>query len=169
MVTNEDLIKVFEYALHQEYTGKSFFENSLQRMGIGAAVTAFKSLIKEEERHIRLIAKILRGLKKRGQMELPNAKDLGIMPTNYFDKRSQSEFLHQCIEGSMVPEVTIFNTAWLIEKDLSEFYEKMACETTGKAKKAFTFLSRWEKKHEKFFHEYRDRFSDIYSKIPWGG
>ncbi len=36
----------------------------------------------------------------------------------------------------MVPEVTIFNTAWLIEKDLSEFYEKMARQTTGKAKKS---------------------------------
>ena len=69
----------------------------------------------------------------------------------------------------MVPEVTIFNTAWLIEKDLSEFYEKMAGQTTGKARKALTFLAKWEKEHEKFFREYRDRFSEIYSKMAWGG
>ena len=66
----------------------------------------------------------------------------------------------------MVPEVTIFNTAWLIEKDLSEFYGKMAGQTTGKARKALTFLSRWEKKHEKFFREYRDKFSEIIQKYP---
>jgi hypothetical protein len=34
---------------------------------------------------------------------------------------------------------------------------------------AFTFLSRWEKEHEKFFREYRDTFTEMYSKIPWGG
>ena len=138
-------------------------------MGIGSAVTAFKSLIKEEEKHIRLITRILRGLKKKGEVELPEAKDLAIEATNYFNQRSKSEFLDQCLEGSMVPEVTIFNTAWLIEKDLSEFYEEMASQTTGKARKALTFLSRWEKEHEKFFREYRDKFSEIYSKIPWGG
>jgi rubrerythrin len=169
MDRNEHLIKIFEYALSQEYTGKSFFETSLQRMGIGAAVTAFKSLIKEEEKHIRLITKILKGLRKKGEMELPEKKDLTLEATDYFDKRSKSEFLEQCLEGSMVPEVTIFNTAWLIEKDLSEFYERMAKETTGKAKRALTFLSKWEKEHERFFREYRDRFSEVYSKMAWGG
>ena len=69
----------------------------------------------------------------------------------------------------MVPEVTIFNTAWLIEKDLSEFYEKMSNQTEGKAKEALKMLSSWEKEHERFFREYRDRFSEIYSKMPWGG
>ncbi len=138
-------------------------------MGIGAAVTAFKSLIKEEEKHIRLITRILKGLKKSGEMELPDGKDLAITATNYFDKRSKSEFLAECIEGSMVPEVTIFNTAWLIEKDLSEFYEKMAGQTTGKGRKALTFLAKWEKEHEKFFREYREKFSEMYSKMAWGG
>jgi len=32
MVPNEKLIKIFEYALNQEETGKSFFEVSIQRM-----------------------------------------------------------------------------------------------------------------------------------------
>ncbi len=169
MVNNENLIKIFEYALNQEYTGKFFFENSLQRMGIGAAVTAFKSLIREEEKHIHLITEILKGLEKEGEMEWPGERDLAIKGTDYFDKRAKSEFLEQCIEGSMVPEVTIFNTAWLIEKDLSEFYEKMAGQTAGKAKKALTFLSKWEKEHEKFFREYRDKFSEMYSKMAWGG
>jgi rubrerythrin len=69
----------------------------------------------------------------------------------------------------MVPEVTIFNTAWLIEKDLSEFYQKMADQTEGKIKEALQMLSSWEKVHEKLFREYRDRFDEIYSKMPWGG
>ena len=34
----ENLIKIFEYALNQEETGKGFFQNSLQRLGVGSAV-----------------------------------------------------------------------------------------------------------------------------------
>ncbi len=45
MSTTQNLIKVYEYALNQEQTGMSFFQTSLQRMGIGAAVSAFKRLI----------------------------------------------------------------------------------------------------------------------------
>jgi rubrerythrin len=69
----------------------------------------------------------------------------------------------------MVPEVTIFNTAWLIEKDLSEFYGKMAEQTEGQTKEALQMLSAWEEGHEKFFREFRDKISEIYSKMPWGG
>jgi len=45
----------------------------------------------------------------------------------------------------------------------------MAKQTEGKAREVFTFLSRWEKEHEKFFREFRDQFSEMYSKMPWGG
>jgi len=59
--------------------------------------------------------------------------------------------------------------AWLIEKDLSEFYDKMAHQTTGMAQEALSMLSRWEKAHEVFFRTFRDKLSDAYSTMPWGG
>jgi rubrerythrin len=169
MSTKENLIRIFEYALQQEETGKSFFQNSLQRMGMGAAISAFKRLIQEEEHHILFIKNILEGLKKRSAIELPIRKGAVLEHTDYFNERAKTEFLQQCLEGSMVPEVTIFNTAWLIEKDLSEFYEKMAKQTEGKAREAFQMLSAWENEHERLFREFRDKFSEIYSKMPWGG
>jgi hypothetical protein len=169
MSANENLIRIFEYALQQEETGKSFFQNSLQRMGMGAAISAFKRLIQEEEYHILFVQKIIEGLKQGNPIELTMDKGVALEPTNYFDERAKTEFLQQCLEGSMVPEVTIFNTAWLIEKDLSEFYEKMSKQTEGKAREAFQMLSTWEKGHERLFREFRDKFSETYSKMPWGG
>ncbi|MDY0039954.1 MAG: ferritin family protein [Desulforhabdus sp.] len=169
MATNAQMIKIFEYALNQEQTGKGFFEYSLQRMGIGAAVSAFKRLIEEEEKHIFFINKILADLKKGGELEPSELESVVIEPTNYFDERAKSEFLQQCLEGSMIPDVTVFNTAWLIEKDLSEFYQKMADQTEGKAREALSKLSFWEKGHETFFREYRDRLTEVYANMPWGG
>jgi len=169
MSSKENLIKIFEYALNQEKTGMSFFRTSLDRMGFGAAIDAFKKLIKEEERHIDFISRILKNLHEKDEVEIPDMKDAPIRETDFFDARSESEFLQQCIEGSMVPDVTVFNTAWLIEKDLSEFYEKMASQTEGKARQALEMLSRWEKSHEIFFRTYRDKLSDMYSRMPWGG
>ena len=71
--------------------------------------------------------------------------------------------------GHEMPDVTVFNTAWLIEKDLSEFYAKMAEQTEGRTKEALTMLSDWEKEHERFFREFRDKLSEVYSQMPWGG
>jgi len=169
MATHDHLVKIFEYALQQEETGKAFFQNSLQRMGMGAAISAFKRLIQEEEGHILFIKNILEDLRKGNTLELPLEKEAVLEPTHYFNERAKSEFLQQCLEGSMVPEVTIFNTAWLIEKDLSEFYERMSKQTVGKSKEALQMLSAWEKQHEAFFREFRDKFSETYSKMPWGG
>lgn len=168
MTQNSKLIKIFEYALNQEETGKDFFQASVKRMGIGAAVTAFKRLIEEEEKHIEFINRILKDLRDGSEPELGND---GTLPEveDFFDGRAKSEFLEQCIEGSMVPDVTVFNTAWLIEKDLSEFYEKMANQTEGKAKEALRMLSQWEKAHERFFRDYRDKLSEVYAEMPWGG
>ncbi len=169
MSTNENLIKIFQYALAQEHTGKAFFEQSLGRMAIGAAISAFKRLVEEEQKHIEFISTILEDLKKNEPFDPESLKAVVLEPTNYFDERAKSEFLEECVQGSMVPDVTVFNTAWLIEKDLSEFYENMAMQTEGDAKKALIMLSSWEKGHEKFFREYRDKISQTYANMPWGG
>jgi len=169
MATNQDLIKIFEYALYQEETGKSFFQTSLNRMGWGAALSAFNQLIKEEEQHIVFINKILDGLKKGKSDELQIVKDYAMGKVNFFDDRAKSEFLQQQFYETMVPDVTVFNVAWLIEKDLSEFYDKMACQTDGAAREAFRMLSNWEKGHERFFREFRDKANEEYKYLGLGG
>ena len=169
MSDNQNLIKIFEYALNQEETGKSFFQTSLQRMGWGAAIDAFTGLIHEEEQHISFIKKILHSLKRGNTDQLEIVGNFKIETSHFFDERARSEFLQENLYESMVPDITVFNVAWLIEKDLSEFYDKMAQQTEGKAKEALTMLAEWERGHERFFKEYRDKLTEIYSKLPWGG
>ena len=132
----ESLIKIFEYALNQEETGKAFFQNSLQRLGVGSAVSAFERLIKEEEKHIEFLNRLITEVKAGKKIGLADVEEVVLKPTDYFDARARSEFLQQCVDGSMVPDVTVFNLAWLIEKDLSEFYQAMAKKTEGEAKLA---------------------------------
>ena len=169
MPEDRSLVKVFEYALNQERTGLSFFENSLERLSIGSAVSAFERLIEEEKRHISFITSILEKLKKGAEIEAPGQQYAGAEDINFFDERAQKEFMEQCISESMVPDVTVFNTAWLIEKDLSEFYAKMAQKAEGKLREALEMLAKWEAEHERFFREYRDKLTETYSDMPWGG
>ena len=169
MPTDQHLIKIFEYALNQEETGKGFFQASLKRMGWGAAVSAFTRVIQEEEHHILFINNILRGLKEGSPDQLQIEKDIVLPQTNFFDERAKSEFSQQVLYESMVPDVTVFSMAWLIEKDLSEFYENMANQTEGKVKEALSMLAGWERGHERFFREYREKLTKIYDTMPWGG
>ena len=168
--SNEKLIKIFEYALNQEKTGLSFFQTSLERLGTGAAVSAFKKLIAQEQKHITFINGIIKDLKEGGEISTSRLKDITIEPTNFFDERAKTEFLEECVQSSMVPDVTVFNTALLIERDISEFYANMAERIDEeKPKEAFKMLSAWEKGHEKFFKEIRDSLSREYDAMPWGG
>ena len=170
MPADQDLIRIFEYALNQEQTGKGFFQAALTRMGWGAAVNAFKQVIEEEEHHILFINNILRGLKQGGPEQIQIEKGIDLPRTDFFDERSKREFSPQVLLESMVPDITVFSMAWLIEKDLSEFYGRMADTVTDqKSKEALKMLSDWEKSHELYFKQFRDKLTDEYSKMPWGG
>lgn len=168
MSGNENLIKIFEYALNQEETGKSFFQTSQQRIGSGAASGAFTQLIREEDHHILFIKNILAGLKQGGADNISIDKEMNPQPATFFDEKAKAQ-MQQLIYESMEPDVTVFSVAWLIEKDLSEFYEKMANQTEGKVKEALSMLARWERGHELFFREYREKLNELYSKMTWGG
>lgn len=169
MAADPNLVKIFQYALNQEKTGLSFFRNSIDRLGIGAAVTAFQRLVAEEENHVAFITSVLEDLEQDRDIDVDQAQSVVLRPTDYFDARAKSEFLDQCILGSMVPDVTVFNTAWLIEKDISDFYAAMAQKTEGRAREALAMLAQWEKEHERFFREYRDKLAEVYARMPWGG
>jgi rubrerythrin len=169
MAQQESLVKVYEFALNQEYTGKTFFETSLKHLSVGAAVEAFKKLIEEEEKHIQFINSILQKLKRGEELNVDALLDTSLQPTDFFRKRADSQFLSESIYSSMVPDITVFNTAWLIEKDISEFYARMADKASGEVRRAFSMLSAWEKTHEEFFRAYRDKLQEIYANLPWGG
>lgn len=169
MPADQNLIRIFEYALSQEQTGKSFFQASLARMGWGAAVSAFKRVIEEEEHHILFINNILSDLKQGGPDQIQIEKNFALPRTDFFDELSRREFSPQVFLESMVPDVTVFSMAWLIEKDLSEFYEKMAGQTEGKAREALSMLAGWERGHERFFREFREKLTGLYDTMPWGG
>ena len=165
MTQNKQLIKIFEYALTQEKNGMNFFQNALKQLEISATKNVFKRIIEEEEKHVEYIERILKGLKQGPTLEASDFKVKSLKKTQFFDKKTRTEFIKQFKEGSQLPDVAIFNTAWLLEKDISEFYANMASQTEGEAKKALGMLAQWERGHEEFFREYRDRLLKVYSDI----
>ncbi len=171
MATDEKkIISIFEYALNQEKTGLLFFQTSQQRLGDSAAISAFKRLVEEEKTHIEFISGILESLRSGGMIPAESIERFVAAPKNFFEERARTELLERSLEGSMVPDLTVFNTAWLIEKDLSEFYAAMADKASeAESKKAFQMLSAWEKVHERLFRDFRDRLFAEYQNMPWGG
>jgi len=113
---------------------------------------------------------------REAEMDLVEVSPTAVPPVcrvlnygKFLYERAKKESLKQMLLETMVPDVTVFNVAWLIEKDLSEFYEKMANRTEGRPSEALHMLAEWERGHERFFRDYRDRLLEEYSKMPWGG
>ena len=161
-----DIRKVYEYALRREHEGKRFFEQNAARLNHAAAVGAFERLAAEEQKHIEFIQGLLDTLRE-GQSDV--AVGVGFDDEGFFSQRAASEFLEQTVLEAMVPDLPVLRTAYLIERDLAEFYTRAASEAEGEAKEALQMLADWERGHEAFFKQIHDAAFEEYAHMPWGG
>jgi rubrerythrin len=158
--------RIYEYALQREREGKDFFERNAGRMSHAAAAGIFRRLADEEQKHIEFIQGLLRTLDDTGA---DADADQELEPDDRFSQRAESEALDETVIQSMIPDVTVLRTAYLIERDFAEFYEMAADKAEGQAKTALTLLARWERSHERLFKDLHDRVFQEYAEMPWGG
>ncbi len=158
-----NVLKVYEYALQREEEGYRFFSAYAAKESHAGAAQAFKKLAEEELHHINFIKNLL------AAPDGATTEMSGPVAEGWFEDRGRKEFLDQVLIESMIPDVAVLRTAYLIERDLSEFYEKAAAKAEGRAKEAFTQLAQWERGHEAFFKELHDRIFEEYTQMPWGG
>jgi rubrerythrin len=161
-----NLHKIYGYALSREREGKEFFQSNAGRMSHAAAAAIFRRLADEEDKHIRFIEGLLQALDGT-PTEQDTASALG--QVDLFSQRAQAEVLDQTVIESMVPDVAILRTAYLIERDFAEFYELAAEKAEGESRAALSALARWERGHERLFKDLHDRVFQEYAEMPWGG
>jgi len=162
-----DIRRIYQYALQREHEGKRFFEENAERMSHAAAAGAFRRLAEEEQKHIEYI-----------QAQL-DAIDRGVAPAaeggavlegeGFFSQRAAAEMLDQTTIEAMVPDLPVLRTAYLIERDLAEFYETAGRQAEGAARQLLETLARWERVHEALFRQMHDQAFEQYAQMPWGG
>ncbi len=158
------VVKILKYALQREKEGYQFFKSNADKASHAAAAGIFGRLADEELKHIEFINGLL---KKPDEESAVNA--VVLEADGWFEDRADKEMLDQSLIEAMTPDIAVLRTAYLIERDLSEFYESAAQNSSGAAQKAFTKLARWERGHEAFFKELHDKIFQEYSEMPWGG
>lgn len=157
-----NLQKIYEYALQREKEGYQFFKSNADKASHAAAKEVFQKLADEELKHIEFITNLMKN-PDEGQANIVLEED------GWFEERARKEYLDQSLIESMIPDVAVLRTAYLIENDLAEFYEKAAENSTGKASESFKQLALWERGHEAFFKELHDKVFQEYTNMPWGG
>jgi rubrerythrin len=136
-------------------------------MSHAAATEIFNRLADEESKHIRFIESLLSALDGEGVPDPDVAAQ--IEEDSRFVARAKAEMLDQTIAESMVPDITVLRTAYLIERDFKEFYERAAATAEGEAREALSMLARWEFGHEQLFKDLHDTLFEEYAEMPWGG
>jgi len=163
-----DILKIYEYALQREREGRDFFRNNAARFGHAAATGAFHQLAEEEEKHITFIEGLIAALESRGAEGLMVGEDMD--KAGFFSDRAEAEMMDQTVIEAMVPDLPVLRTAYLIERDLAEFYETSSQSVEEEmAEKSLQMLARWERQHEKLFKAMHDRAFEEYASMPWGG
>jgi rubrerythrin len=162
-----DIRRIYEYALQREHEGKRFFEQNAERLSHAAAVGAFKNLAAEEQKHIEFIQSQIEALDKG---ETPNVTmGLELNKAGFFSQRAQTEQIDQTVAEAMVPDLPVLRMAYLIERDLAEFYATAAAKAQGEARQVLDMLATWEHGHEKLFKYLHDKAFEQYAEMPWGG
>ncbi|MHB1295931.1 MAG: ferritin-like domain-containing protein [Anaerolineae bacterium] len=161
-----DIRRIYSYALQREREGYDFFSANAERTGHAAAAGVFRRLAAEEERHITYVQGLLAALDSGTPAAEPPADLAG---EGLFARRAETELLDQTVIESMTPDVTVLRTAYLIERDIAEFYENAAAQVEGDAREALSALAAWERGHEKMFKTLHDRVYEQYMQMPWGG
>jgi len=159
-----NLQKLFEYALQREKEGYQFFKSNADKAGHAAAAQVFQKLADEELKHIEYI----KNLMKAGDDDDVQTEAM-LEIEGWFEDKAEKELLDQSLIESMIPDVAVLRTAYLIESDLAEFYENAASKSSGRAQKAFEQLARWERGHEAYFKDLHDKVFEEYTQMPWGG
>jgi rubrerythrin len=160
--------KVYEYALQREHEGKRFFEQNAERFSHAAVVEAFQRLAGEEEQHICFIQSLLARLDAADPSGVEGEQALEA--SGFFSQRAADTLLDQTIIESMVPDLSVLRTAYLIERDFAEFYEMAAGRAEDEtARQALDMLAQWEHGHERLFKQMHDKAFEEYAGMPWGG
>lgn len=164
---NQEVLRVLSYALDREREGLTFFSGHAEKAGHAAVVGVFRRLADEERGHIRYIEGLMAGLSGKAAPApeaAPVAHDAG-----FFTERAASEMIEQTTAEAMVPDLPVLRMAFLIERDLAEFYDGVAARAEGDARAALERLAGWEREHERLFKTLHDRVFAEYSGMPWGG
>lgn len=162
-----DVRKVLDYALQREREGFAFFSSHAEKARHAAVAGVFRKLAAEERAHIQYVEKLIAGLAD-GKAA---AADAGFAEPDhsFFSERAASEMIEQTTTEAMVPDLPVLRMAFLIERDLAEFYAAQAPLAEGPARDALQKLAAWEREHEKLFKSLHDRVFAEYAGMPWGG
>jgi len=166
-MSNLDVLKVLNYALDREREGYAFFSGHAQKAQHAAVVGVFQRLAEEEQGHIRYIEHLIAGLSNAARRE-PDPSPVS-HDKSFFSERAASEMIEQTTVEAMVPDLPVLRMAFLIERDLAEFYDNLAPQTEGETREALERLAGWEREHERLFKTLHDRVFAEYSTMPWGG
>lgn len=157
-----DLQRIFEYTLRREYEGYEFYLQNAARLRHPSAADIFRGLAEEEEAHIVLVKGLVAALEE-GE-ELP---DVNLEEEGAYAQRTGAELLSEQVVESLVPDVAVLRVAYLIERDLVEYYAAVAERTDGKVAETFAALAEWERQHESLLDRLHTRVFEQYTGLPW--
>ena len=143
----DDQMAILRNAIEMEMEGKEFFRNAAERMKYPRTKDMFKSLVKQEQRHVRVLEEEL--------SRLQDGKGW-IAPTSVKDSRKSSQS-HEVFEGAKAsasaldPKATELEAIKLgmdIEKRSIEYYRRAGEEVESEeARRVFGWLVGEEAGH----------------------
>ena len=161
------LLRIFTYALSVEQAGLEFFSERALRSENPTIVQIYQRLTVEERGHVEYIKRLI-DKQQAGERVKPSKLSADVTTPNAEVYQAWETAVGEQIEsGDLSADVAALRMAYLIERDLSEFYRQAADYCDDHARAALLLLATWEADHEKLFKSLYDKAFSAYLRLPW--
>ena len=159
---------ILRYAMHVELDGEQNYKEHAERSNNPTTKRLFLNLSNMEKDHYDYLKRQLDYYLEDKGFKLDD--EFIEREENIFLERQEVEKMDATIRESHMPDISALRTAYLVERDFKEFYEKASRNVEDKQlSKVFERLAKWEEGHETMLKNEYDRRMKEYMDLPWGG
>lgn len=149
MAVRDEHAAILRSAIELEVEGREFFLRAAERMRHAQAREMFRSLAKQEERHISVLEEQLRRVQKgEGWVSPSSVKEAGDMADGIGTQVFEGKDLEKLGFGPGASELDVVKLGMDIEKRSIDYYRRAGLEVkTAKAREVFNWLVGEEAGH----------------------
>lgn len=140
---------VLKLAEKFEIEGYKFYTEKAKEAKNKSVFEIFQNLAQMEKEHTEFIRRLMKEIEENREIsQFPEVAQ------QTFQKEYSEQKLEKTTEEDDLMDLAILRTAYLIEKDFMDFYEKAAQnEKNEKVRKILEVLRNWEEGHKKIIEE----------------
>jgi len=155
-----DILRSCEYALQLERESRDYYTENAARLSHASVASVYKGLADEADKHIKFIKGVLKAERSGSLERFPR---VAVDAEASLSWRALAETMNDDVVQDLEKDVAILRLGFILQSDLTKYYEATAEKLEGNEKEAFSRLASWSHELTETLHQIYDRVFELYA------